>query len=169
MASAPTCTHVFMLTDYMELALAFPTELKMRVCEDVPPEASDSTDVHCTASGTLAFGRQTSLSTYQVPANGTTVRVSARGILHAFFSRSERSPGPAAFDQFLSVENLNASARVCKQVQLRNQATGERVYFTLMGKDSEDPVAFDTECFEGIRGGTVVLNHSSTLYRYAIT
>ena len=168
-ASAPTCTHVFMLTDYMELALAFQTELKIRICEDVPPEASDSTDVHCTASGAFTFARQTSLSTYQVPANGTTVRVCARGILHAFFSRSKRSPGPAAFDQFVSVENLNASARVCKQVQLRNQATGERVYFTLMGKDSDGPVAFDTDCFEGVRGGTVVLNISSTLYSYYLT
>ena len=94
-ASAPTCTHVFMFTDYMELALAFLTELKMRVCEDVPPEASDSTDVHCNASGSLAFGRQTSLSIYLVPANGTTVRVCARGILQAFFSPSERSPDPS--------------------------------------------------------------------------
>ena len=89
--------HVFMLTDYMELALAFTMELKMRVCEDVPPEAFDSTDVHYTASGALAFGRQTSLSTYQVPANGTTVRVCARGILHAFFSHSADTPECAVY------------------------------------------------------------------------
>ena len=87
-ASAPTCTHVFLLTEYMELALAFPTELKTRVCEDVSPEAPNLTDMNCTASGSFAFGRQTSLSTYQVPANGTTVRVCARGILQ----RSSRAP-----------------------------------------------------------------------------
>ena len=152
-ASAPTCTHVFQLTDYKQLARAFPTELKMRLCEDVPPEASDFTDVKCTASGSLAFGRQMIFNTDQVPANGTTVRVCARGILHAFFSRSERSPGRLSFEQFLSIENLNASARVCKQVQLRSQTTGERVYFTLIGKDSDGPVAFDTQCFEGITRG----------------
>ena len=62
-ASASTCAHVFQLTDYMQLARAFPTELKMRLCEGLPPEASNSTNVNCTASGSLAFGRQLSLST----------------------------------------------------------------------------------------------------------
>ena len=161
-ASAPICSHVFQLTNYETLAHAFPTELKMRLCEDMPPETPDSTDVHCTASGALAFGRQMSLSTYvrvyQEFAIGTTIRVCARGILHAFFSDSERSPGPAAFDQFITIENLNASAPVCKQVQLRSQATGKRVYFTVMGKDSDGPVAFDTECLVGFRGGTLLEN-----------
>ena len=160
-ASAPICSHVFQLTNYETLAHAFPTELKMRLCEDMPPNESDPTDIiSCTARGSLAFGRQMSLNTYvyQAPAFGTTIRVCARGILHAFFSDSERSPGPAAFDQFISIENLNASAPVCKQVQLRSQATGKRVYFTVMGKDSDGPVAFDTECLVGLRGGTLLEN-----------
>ena len=157
-ASAPKCWHFFYFTDDEKPWRYFSTELKMRLCEAAPERPSNSTGIQCSANDSLAFGRQKVLSTYQETANGTTIRVCARGILHAFFTREQSELTDA--DKFLSIKNLNASARVCKQAQMRSQGIRQLVYMyiTLIGKDSEGPVAFDTECFAGLKDGITSSN-----------